>query len=148
VCNFIPYVGFLIGLVPPALLALLTQGWQSMLLVILVHTILNSVVTTFVPAKVVGDAVGMSMTVTVASVGFWSWVLGPLGAVLAIPLSLLVKATFIDSVPLGAMAGRLRGRRPETAPAQPGMTSRVRAGDLPGRSGTEQNLDRFAPVRR
>ena len=97
-CNFIPYVGFLVGLVPPALLALLTQGWQSMVLVIVVYTLLNSVVTTFVPAKVVGDAVGMSMTVTVASVAFWAWVLGPLGAVLAIPLSLLVKAIFIDSV--------------------------------------------------
>jgi predicted PurR-regulated permease PerM len=98
-CNFIPYVGFLIGLVPPALLALLTQGWQSMVLVIVVYTLLNSVVTTFVPAKFVGDAVGMSMTVTVASVAFWAWVCGPLGAVLAIPLSLLVKAIFVDSVP-------------------------------------------------
>ncbi|MFF5289304.1 AI-2E family transporter [Paractinoplanes globisporus] len=98
VCNFIPYVGFLVGLVPPALLALLTQGWQSMVLVIVVYIVLNSIVTTFVPAKVVGDAVGMSMTVTVASVAFWAWVLGPLGAVLAIPLSLLVKAIFIDSV--------------------------------------------------
>lgn len=97
-CNFIPYVGFIIGVIPPALLALLTQGWQSMVLVIVVYTILNSIVTTFVPAKVVGDAVGMSMTVTVASVAFWAWVLGPLGAVLAIPLSLLVKAIFIDSV--------------------------------------------------
>ncbi|WP_433364500.1 AI-2E family transporter [Actinoplanes sp. CA-142083] len=98
-CNFIPYVGFIIGLVPPALLALLTQGWQSMVLVIVVYIILNSIVTTIVPAKVVGDAVGMSMTVTIASVAFWSWVLGPLGAVLAIPLSLLAKAVFIDSVP-------------------------------------------------
>jgi predicted PurR-regulated permease PerM len=98
VCNFIPYVGFLIGLVPPALLALLTQGWRSMLLVVAVYTVLNSIVTTIVPAKVVGDAVGMSMTVTMASVAFWAWVLGPVGAVLAIPLSLLMKAIFIDSV--------------------------------------------------
>ncbi|MCO8276775.1 AI-2E family transporter [Actinoplanes sp. TRM 88003] len=98
-CNFIPYVGFIIGLVPPALLALLTQGWRSMLLVVAVYTILNSIITTIVPAKVVGDAVGMSMTVTMASVAFWSWVLGPLGAVLAIPLSLLMKAVFIDNVP-------------------------------------------------
>jgi len=80
-------------------LALLTQGWQSMVLVIVVYTLLNSVVTTFVPAKFVGDAVGMSMTVTVASVAFWAWVCGPLGAVLAIPLSLLVKAIFIDAIP-------------------------------------------------
>ncbi|TCK25535.1 AI-2E family transporter [Pseudonocardia endophytica] len=98
-CNFVPYVGFLIGLAPPALLALLTQGWQSMLVVVVVYFVLNSIITTIIPAKVVGDAVGMSMTVTMASVAFWSWVLGPLGAVLAIPLSLLVKAVFVDGVP-------------------------------------------------
>lgn len=98
-CNFIPYVGFIIGAVPPALLALLDQGWQSMLLAIAVYLILNSIITTILPARFVGNAVGMSMTVTMASVAFWSWVLGRLGAVLAIPLSLLVKAIFIDSVP-------------------------------------------------
>lgn len=98
-CNFIPYVGFVIGLVPPALLALFDQGWQSMLLVIAVYVVLNSVITTLLPAKFVGNAVGMSMTVTMASVMFWAWVLGPLGAILAIPLSLLVKAVFIDDVP-------------------------------------------------
>lgn len=85
---------------PPAtLLALLDQGWQSMLLAIAVYLILNSIITTILPARFVGNAVGMSMTVTMASVAFWSWVLGRLGAVLAIPLSLLVKAIFIDSVP-------------------------------------------------
>jgi predicted PurR-regulated permease PerM len=97
-CNFVPYVGFVIGLVPPALLALLDQGWQSMLLVIVVYIVLNSIITTLLPAKFVGNAVGMSMTVTMASVIFWAWVLGPLGAILAIPCSLLVKAIFVDGV--------------------------------------------------
>ena len=116
-CNFIPYVGFLISLAPPALLALLTQGWQSMLLVIVVYTVLNSLVTTIIPAKVVGDAVGLSMTVTMASVAFWSWVLGPLGAVLAVPLSLLVKAIFIDRVPSARwLAGFVEGSRRATPP--------------------------------
>lgn len=99
VCNFIPYVGFVIGLIPPALLALLGDGWQAMLWVVAVYFVLNSVITTLLPAKFVGNAVGLSMTVTMVSVAFWSWVLGPLGAVLAIPMSLLVKAVFIDEVP-------------------------------------------------
>lgn len=98
-CNFIPYVGFIIGLLPPALLALLDHGWQGMLLVIAVYVVLNSIITSLLPAKFVGSAVGMSMTVTMASVLFWAWVLGPVGAVLAIPFSLLVKAVFIDGVP-------------------------------------------------
>lgn len=99
VCNFIPYVGFVIGMVPPALLALLLGDWKLMLLVIAVYFVLNSLVTTLLPAKIVGDAVSLSMAVSVLSVGLWAWVLGPLGAVLAVPMTLLVKALLVDSDP-------------------------------------------------
>lgn len=104
-CNFIPYVGFIIGLVPPALLVLLERDWQSMLLLIIVYVLLNSVITTLLPAKFVGNAVDMSMTLTMLSVGFWAWVLGPFGAVLAIPLSLLIKAVLIDADPSARWLG-------------------------------------------
>lgn len=99
VCNFIPYVGFVIGMVPPALLALLLGDWKLMLLVIAVYFVLNSLITTLLPAKIVGDAVSLSMAVSVVSVGFWAWVLGPLGAILAVPMTLLVKALLVDSDP-------------------------------------------------
>src|SRR3712207_8271805 len=42
--------------------------------------------------RFVGDSVGLSMTVTFVALLFWGWVLGALGALLAIPLTLLVKA--------------------------------------------------------
>lgn len=103
-CNFIPYVGFIIGLVPPALLALLDGNWQLMIIIIIVYVVLNSIVTTIIPAKVVGDLVGMSMTITMISVAFWSWVLGPIGAVLAVPLSLMAKAILLDSDPAARWA--------------------------------------------
>ena len=70
-----------------------------MLLVIAVYFVLNSLVTTLLPAKIVGDAVSLSMAVSVLSVGLWAWVLGPLGAVLAVPMTLLVKALLVDSDP-------------------------------------------------
>jgi predicted PurR-regulated permease PerM len=124
VCNFIPYVGFIVGLAPPALLALLDQGWQSMLLVIIVYIVLNSIITTLLPAKFVGDAVGMSMTVTIASVAFWSWVLGPLGAILAIPSSLLVKAIFIDSVPSARWLAGFVDAAPRAGPTPAAKTRR------------------------
>lgn len=98
-CNFIPYVGFVIGLVPPALLVLLDGDWQLMIVVIIVYTVLNSLITTILPAKIVGDLVGMSMTITMMSVVFWSWILGPIGAVLAVPLSLMTKAILVDADP-------------------------------------------------
>jgi AI-2 transport protein TqsA len=106
-CNFIPYVGFIIGLVPPALLALLDGNWQLMIVIIVVYIVLNSIITTIIPAKVVGDLVGMSMTVTMISVAFWSWILGPIGAVLAVPLSLMAKAILLDSDPAARWASGL-----------------------------------------
>ena len=104
VCNFIPYVGFIIGLIPPALLSLFEGDWQQMLLVIVAYIILNSVLTSLIPPYFVGDAVGLSMVITLVSVIFWAWVLGPLGAVLAVPLTLLVKAVLVDADPRAAWA--------------------------------------------
>lgn len=123
VCNFIPYIGFVIGMVPPALLALLTGGWQQMLLVVVVYFVLNSLVTTLLPAKVVGDAVGLSMVVTVLSVGFWAWVLGPLGAVLAVPMTLLIKAVFVDADPRAAWLSSILTSQRELAQAEPSRSA-------------------------
>jgi AI-2 transport protein TqsA len=109
VCNYIPYVGFIIGLVPPALLSLFDGGWQQMLLVIVAYIILNSVLTSLIPPYFVGDAVGLSMAITLVSVVFWAWVLGPLGAVLAVPLTLLVKAVLVDADPRAAWAEAIVG---------------------------------------
>ncbi|MGI8305626.1 AI-2E family transporter [Saccharopolyspora hattusasensis] len=104
VTNYIPNVGFVIGLVPPVLLAMLQGGWQLAVVVGVVYTVLNFVVQSLVQPRFVGDAVGLSVTVTLLSLVFWTWVVGPLGAVLAIPLTLLVKALLVDSDPRAAWA--------------------------------------------
>lgn len=121
VCNFIPYIGFVIGMVPPALLALLVGDWKLMLLVIAVYFVLNSLITTLLPAKIVGDAVSLSMAVSVVSVAFWAWVLGPVGAVLAVPMTLLVKALLVDSDPNARwLRGLLTSGRELQQPPVPG----------------------------
>ncbi|WP_017933644.1 AI-2E family transporter [Nocardioides sp. Iso805N] len=97
--NYIPNIGFIIGLVPPAVLAGLDSGLGLMLAVVAVYCLLNLVIQSAIQPKVVGDAVGLSTTLTFVSLVFWSWVIGPLGAILAIPLSLLVKALLIDADP-------------------------------------------------
>ena len=121
VCNFIPYVGFVIGLVPPALLALLGGDWRLMVFVIIAYVLLNSLFTSLIQPYFIGDAVGVSVTMTLISLVFWGWVLGPLGAILAIPLTLLVKAVLIDADPNAAWAETLVGstrhhRREAVAP--------------------------------
>ncbi len=99
ITNYIPNVGFVIGLVPPAILGLLEGGPGLMLAVIAVYSVINVVIQTVIQPKVVGDAVGLSTTLTFLSLVFWAWVIGALGALLAIPLSLLVKALLVDVDP-------------------------------------------------
>ena len=101
ITNYIPNVGFIIGVVPPALLGLLTGGPQLMVVVIVVYCGLNFVIQSIIQPRFIGDAVGLSITVTFVALVFWAWLLGPLGAILAIPLTLLAKALLVDIDPQG-----------------------------------------------
>jgi predicted PurR-regulated permease PerM len=99
ITNYIPNIGFVIGLIPPAILALLEGGPGLMLAVIAVYCVLNVVIQSVIQPKVVGDTVGLSTTLSFFSLVFWTWVIGPLGAILAIPLTLLAKALLVDVDP-------------------------------------------------
>jgi len=99
ITNYIPNIGFFVGLVPPAMLALLDGGTQEMVLTIAAYLAINVVIQTVIQPKFVGDVVGLSITVTFLATAFWAWVLGPLGALLAIPMTLLAKALLVDVDP-------------------------------------------------
>lgn len=99
VTNFIPNVGFVIGVVPPALIALLDGGVGTMIAVIIAYVVINFVVQSVIQPRIVGDAVGLSATITFLSLVFWAWAIGALGALLAVPLSLLFKALLVEADP-------------------------------------------------
>jgi predicted PurR-regulated permease PerM len=129
ITNYIPNVGFILGLVPPALLGLLTGGPDLMAVVILVYCVLNFVLQSLIQPRFIGDAVGLSVTITFVALVFWAWLLGPLGAILAIPLTLLAKALLVDIDPRAGWAGALlRASATEPDPtAQVGTPPRKRA---------------------
>lgn len=99
ITNYIPNIGFFIGLVPPAMLALLDGGPREMLLTIGAYMLINLLIQTGIQPRFVGTVVGLSATVTFLALAFWAWALGPLGALLAIPMTLLAKALLIDVDP-------------------------------------------------
>jgi AI-2 transport protein TqsA len=121
ITNYVPNIGFVLGLVPPAILALLDGGWTGFWVVVAVYALLNFVVQTLIQPRFVGDSVGLSMTVTFVALLFWGWVLGALGALLAIPLTLLLKALLVDVDPRGHWLDALLREEPR-AP----RTSRAR----------------------
>ena len=70
-----------------------------MIIVIVAYPVINFVIQSIIQPKFVSDAVNLSLSLTFLSLVFWAFVIGPLGAVLAIPLTLLAKALLLDVDP-------------------------------------------------
>ena len=97
--NYIPNIGFIIGLVPPAIMGLISGGWWDALWVVIAYSVLNFVIQSLIQPKFTGESVGVTPFMSFVSLLFWYWVLGPLGALLALPSTLLVKALLVDADP-------------------------------------------------
>ena len=70
------------------------------LAVVIVYTVVNIVVQTIIQPRFTGDAVGINGTVAFVSLIFWAYLLGALGALIAIPATLFLKSVLVDnSVP-------------------------------------------------
>jgi AI-2 transport protein TqsA len=117
--NFIPNIGFVVGVIPPALLGLLDKGWQSALVVVLVYSVLNVTIQTFIQPRYVGASVGLSAEMTFLSLVLWTFLLGALGALLAVPMTLLVRALLIDPDRRAAWVTPLISTTAEPSPAPP-----------------------------
>ncbi|MGZ1491117.1 AI-2E family transporter [Brevibacterium sediminis] len=116
--NYIPNIGFVIGLVPPALLALVDSGWQSALWVVIAYSVLNFVIQAIIQPKFTGESVGVTPLISFLSLLFWVWILGWLGALLALPATLLIKALLVDADPRARWVNILLASDPRTGRAE------------------------------
>ena len=112
VTNYIPNIGFVVGLIPPAILGLLVGGPELMIAVIAVYCVLNFIIQSVLQPKFVGDAVGLTTTVSFLSLIVWAFILGPIGAILAIPASLFFKALLVDMDPAAQWLDLFLGDKP------------------------------------
>jgi predicted PurR-regulated permease PerM len=117
--NYIPNIGFVIGMVPPVLMALLANGWVNALIVLAVWSIINFVIQSLIQPKFAGEAVGVTPTVSFVSLLVWAFALGPVGALLALPATLLVKALLVDSDPHNRWINLLVDARPDLDARRP-----------------------------
>ncbi|WP_369745515.1 AI-2E family transporter [Paenarthrobacter sp. AMU7] len=99
ITNFIPNVGFLIGLMPPALLGLLEGGPARMIILVVIYCVINVLIQTIIQPQVVNNAVGLNNTASFLSLVLWTWILGPIGAILAVPMTLLFIAVLAGNDP-------------------------------------------------
>ncbi|MCL1922881.1 MAG: AI-2E family transporter [Propionibacteriaceae bacterium] len=126
VTNYIPNVGFLLGVVPPVLMALLATDPWTALWVVVGYCVFTGI-QNLVQPKFAGDAVGITPTMAVLSLFLWAYILGPLGAILAIPATLLVKTIFIDIDPRNRWLNAFIASNPHTSDQDPMKLSNILA---------------------
>lgn len=95
--NYIPNIGSIIAAVPPVLLALIQLGSGHALAVGAGFVVINLVAGNVVEPKFMGKGLGLSTLVVFLSLLFWGWVLGPVGMLLSVPLTITVKIAMDSS---------------------------------------------------
>ncbi len=94
--SYVPNIGFLFSVIPPALMALLQFGVTEMLIVIVAYIIINTLVDTVIKPRFIEEGLNISVGMSFLSLIIWGWVLGPIGAILAVPMAMIVQA-ILDS---------------------------------------------------
>ncbi len=102
--NFIPVLGSIIAGVPPFILAFLVDGGPSALAVGVGYVSINVFLGNFLEPMLMGRRFGLSTLVVIVSVLFWGFVWGPVGMLLAVPLTMVLKVMLDNSDELRWMA--------------------------------------------
>jgi len=120
--NFVPNIGAFLSAVPPILLALLQGGWPlfwySGAVLFAIHFITGNIIEPIL----MGERLGLSTLVVFVSLILWGWVLGPVGMLLSVPLTMIVRIG-LESYPQTQWIGVLLG----PAPPEPGHENWVLA---------------------
>jgi predicted PurR-regulated permease PerM len=88
--GYIPSIGFIIALIPPVLMAYAQYGLQTALIVLVGYILINGGVQNFIQPKIMGQGLKISPVVVFVGLFVWGFLLGGIGAILAVPMTLLV----------------------------------------------------------
>lgn len=89
--QFVPTIGFVIALIPPALLALLAFGWKRALVVMIGLTVTQMVSDYLLQPMLMKKGLHISFLLTVLSLLLWGFLLGPVGAITGVPLTIALR---------------------------------------------------------
>lgn len=117
--NFVPTLGSILAAIPAVLLSLVQLGVGDALITALGFVLVNVVIGNFLEPRIMGRGLDLSPLVVFLSLVFWGWVLGPIGMLLSVPLTMTVKIaaeSFEDTRWLGVLLGS--GKSAQTAMRQ------------------------------
>jgi predicted PurR-regulated permease PerM len=89
--NYIPTIGSFLAAVPGVLLALIQFGLTRALIVAVGYLVINVLVSNGIEPRFMGKKLGLSPMIIIVAMVFWGWVLGPVGMLLSVPLTMTVK---------------------------------------------------------
>ena len=95
--NFIPNIGSILAAIPAVVLALVQLGPTQAILVALGYLLINFLIGNGLEPRVMGRGVGLPTSVVFLALIFWGWVLGPVGMILSVPLTVMVKMALESS---------------------------------------------------
>lgn len=97
VLNFIPTIGSIIAAIPPILLALVQLGIGPACSTAVLYLCINIGISNFIEPRVMGSGVKLSTLIIFVSMAFWGWVLGPVGMLLSVPLTMTLKIAMANN---------------------------------------------------
>jgi AI-2 transport protein TqsA len=145
--GYIPSIGFMIALIPPVLMAYAQFGLKTALIVLVGYILINGGVENFYKPKVMGSNLRISPVIVFIGLFIWGYLLGGIGAILAVPMTMLVliiMENFEDTRPV-AILMRYTGEekkeeREEAASLMKGLWGKVKGTVMPG-SKPDDNQD-------
>lgn len=96
--NYIPNIGSVLAAIPPIIQVLAFGGLYDALVVLAGYLIINLVFGNILEPRIMGHGLGLSTLVVFLSLIFWGWLLGPVGMLLSVPLTIIVKIALEQSV--------------------------------------------------
>lgn len=97
ILNFIPTIGSIVAAVPGVLVALLGLGVGDAVLVLTLYVVVNVVIGSIIEPRFLGQTLGLSPVVVLVSLMVWGWALGPVGMLLSILLTMILKLALESS---------------------------------------------------
>ncbi|HCR6592626.1 TPA: AI-2E family transporter [Shigella sonnei] len=89
--NYIPNIGSVLAAIPPIAQVLVFNGFYEALLVLAGYLLINLVFGNILEPRIMGRGLGLSTLVVFLSLIFWGWLLGPVGMLISVPLTIIVK---------------------------------------------------------
>ena len=116
--SFIPVVGFWLAAIPPTILTLLEYGLPTAVVVFLGIVIINAIFDEVVKSKLYGEGLDLAPVMVILSLAVWTTILGPLGAILSVPVTMIFKELVLEADEQNAWLARLMSKGDQEPPPE------------------------------